>query len=121
MKKKKTPLNVYDLLGIAVGCIGMSHDDFCKCTFGEFESICKAWREMAERQNRDAWERTRTMATLTIQPHLKKGCKITPEQLLPLPWDKKKQSPRSEAPKLTAEEKQKRFEEAIRRLNSAGG
>ena len=26
----------------------MLYDDFCKCTFGEFESICEAWREMTE-------------------------------------------------------------------------
>lgn len=100
---------------MAVGCIGMSHDDFCKCTFGEFESICKAWREMTEGQNRDAWERARTVAAIVIQPHLKKGSKITAKQLLPLPWDKK-QPPRSEALQLTAEEKRKRFEELAHRL-----
>lgn len=93
----------------------MSHDDFCKCTFGEFESICKAWREMNENQYRDAWERARTVAAIVIQPHVKK--KITPHQLLPLPWDKKKQPRRSETPELTAEEKRKRFEEVARRLD----
>lgn len=93
----------------------MSHDDFCKCTFGEFESICKAWREMTEGQHRDAWERARTVAAIVIQPHLKKGSKITAKQLLPLPWDKK-QNPRSEAPQLTTEEKRKRFEELAHRL-----
>lgn len=50
----------------------MLYDDFCKCTFGEFESICEAWREMTEGQNRDAWERARTIAAIIIQPHLKK-------------------------------------------------
>lgn len=92
----------------------MSHDDFCKCTFDEFESICKVWREMNENRYRDAWERARTVAAIVIQPHVKK--KITPRQLLPLPWDKKKQPRRSEAPELTAEEKRKRFEEVARRL-----
>lgn len=94
----------------------MSHDDFCKCYYEEFESICKAWREMTEGQNRDAWERARTVATIVIQPHLKKGSKITPQQLIPLPWDKKKRNIRSEAPELTAEEKRKRFEEVAHRL-----
>ncbi len=90
----------------------MSHDDFCKCTFGEFESISKAWREMTDGQNRDAWERTRTVAAICIQPHVKK--RITPRQLIPLPWDSKKEIPRSEAPELTAEEKRKRFEYVVR-------
>lgn len=113
-EKKEAPLAVYELLGMAVGCIGMSHDDFCKCTFEEFESICKIWREMTERQSRDTWERARTIATIIIQPHVKK--KITPQQLLPLPWDKEKQNHQSEAPELTAEEKRKRFEDVAHRL-----
>ena len=69
---------------------------------------------MTEGQNRDAWERARTIAAIVIQPHVKK--KITPLQLLPLPWDKKKQNCHSEAPKLTAEERLKRFEEVVHRL-----
>ncbi len=69
---------------------------------------------MTEGQNRDAWERARTIAAIVIQPHVKK--KITPKQLLPLPWDKKKINDQSEAPKLTAEEQQKRFEEVAHRL-----
>lgn len=70
---------------------------------------------MNERENREAWERARTIATILIQPHVKKGNKVTPQQLLPLPWDKK-QNPRSEVPQLTAEEKRKRFEELAHRL-----
>lgn len=97
---------------MAVGCIGMSHDDFCKCTFGEFESICRAWREMNDSRTRDAWERARTIATICIQPHVKK--RISPRQLIPLPWDSKKEILRSEAHELTAEEKRKRFEYVVR-------
>lgn len=85
----------------------MSHDDFCKSTVEEFESICKAWREMTEGNNRDAWERARIMTAIIIQPHLKK--KITPRQLLPLPWDNVK-IPKNAGPKLNAEEQQRRFE-----------
>ncbi|WP_300132967.1 hypothetical protein [Duncaniella sp.] len=92
----------------------MSHDDFCKCTFGEFESIWKAWREMTEGQNRDTWERARTIAAIIIQPHVRK--RITPKQLLPMPWDKKRQRIRNEAPDLTPEEKRKRFEEVVLKL-----
>ena len=81
----------------------MSHDDFCKCTFGEFESICRAWSEMNESRTRDAWERARTVAAICIQPHVKR--RLTPRQLLPLPWDNEKASLRSEARELTPEEK----------------
>ncbi len=59
----------------------MSLDDFCKLEFDEFESIC-------------------------IQPHIKK--KITPRQLIPLPWDNISHKP--DTPRLTPEEKRERFE-----------
>lgn len=68
---------------------------------------------MTESQNHDAWERARIVAAIAIQPHCKK--RITPRQLLPLPWDNKKQPRRSEAPKLTAGERLKRFESLTRR------
>lgn len=70
---------------------------------------------MKEAQNRQEWERTRILAAISIQPHTKK--KITPKQLIPLPWDKKKHTAdRSEAPKLTAEEQRQRFENLANRL-----
>lgn len=68
---------------------------------------------MTDGQYRDAWERARTVAAIVIQPHLKK--KITPQQLLPLPWDHKSRAIESATPELTAEERLKRFE-AVRRL-----
>ncbi len=117
MKKKSTeenPAGIYELLGLAVGCIGMSHDDFCKCTFIEFESICRAWRDMTEGRSHDAWDRTRTVAAICIQPHVKR--RITPHQLLPLPWDNKPIKRKNTAPELTPEEKQKRFEKITKRL-----
>lgn len=42
---EKKPVGIYDLLGLAVGCIGMSREDFCGCCFDEFEGISKAWCE----------------------------------------------------------------------------
>lgn len=94
----------------------MSFDDFCKLEFDEFEGICKAWREMSEGQNRDEWERTRTLAAICIQPHIKK--KITPRQLIPLPWDNVSHKP--DAPRLTPEEKKERFENMVCVFGNAG-
>ncbi len=102
------------MLGIAVGCVGLSLDDFCRLYFEEFESVCKAWREMNDNQERQAWERTRILAAISIQPHVKK--KITPKQLIPLPWDNNKQKPKSDEPELTKEELKARFEELKERL-----
>lgn len=53
----------------------------------------------------------RLLATITIQPHLAKGRKVTPERLLPFPWDHQKH--KDEAPKMTAAEQRKRMEELV--------
>lgn len=56
----------------------------------------------------------RLLATITIQPHLAKGRKITPEKLLPFPWDHKAQ--KKEAPKMSASEQRARMEELVAKL-----
>ena len=66
---------------------------------------------MNENRQREAWERARTVAAICIQPHVRK--KITPRQLLPLPWDKDV-ARRNNAPRRPAEERQKRFEEMVK-------
>ncbi|MCI1778783.1 MAG: hypothetical protein LKI53_02370 [Bacteroidales bacterium] len=57
----------------------------------------------------------RLLACITIQPHInqKKG-KLTPEKLLPFPWDKDKIT--EDPPKLTKEQQRKRMEELVKKL-----
>lgn len=59
----------------------------------------------------DNWERTRILATIVVQPHLRK--KMKPEQILPLIWDKK-QTETARNP----EEDKKRFIELVKRLDN---
>ncbi len=61
-----------------------------------------------EDEMHDSWERMRMSATITIQPHIKG--KMTPEKLLPFPWEKKR---KPKAPKVSREEARKRFEELV--------
>ncbi len=63
----------------------------------------------------------RLHAFITIQPFLAKGRKLTPEKLLPFPWDNKKTAARAEAPELTAGERRRRFEEVAQRLGDDKG
>jgi len=35
------------------------------------------------------WERIRWQTTLLLQPHAKKGSRLTPEKLAVFPWEKK--------------------------------
>lgn len=67
--------------------------------------MCKAWHMHHEDEMHDSWERMRMSATIAIQPHIKG--KMTPEKLLPFPWEKRKNT---EAPSVSAEEARKRFE-----------
>ncbi len=77
-----------DALGFALGCVGLSLPDFCALTPSEFRSVCDAWGRHSEGLEQGSWERMRLLATITIQPHVKK--RLTPGQLLPLPWEKPK-------------------------------
>lgn len=54
----------------------------------------------------------RLLAAITIQPHLSKRHRITPEKLLPFPWDKKTAA-QPDAPKLTAKEQRERIEKLV--------
>ncbi len=98
---------------MAIGCIGMSLDDFCRCYCEEFEAICHAWSDMREGENRDNWERMRMLASITISPHVKKP--IPPKKLIPLPWDKENPE-KPERDDLTIEQRRARAEEMLRRI-----
>ena len=59
----------------------------------------------------------RTLACIVIQPHLGKGKKITPEKLLPLPWDKVKRPTRKgDTPELTPEQRRARMAKLVEKL-----
>lgn len=102
-------------MGIALGCIRLSYDDFCKCYPDEFLSICLAWQDMRDAEVKSDWERMRLLATISVQPHIKR--KITAQKLIPLPWDKKPIAQKQPAKKLTAEQHRQRAEELERRIN----
>lgn len=103
------------MLGIALGCIGLSYDDFCNLYQQEFAAVNKAWYQQQEALQQGEWERTRILAAISIQPHVKK--KLTPEKLLPLPWDgKRRKAAKGDEPELTKEQKHERFKELLHRL-----
>lgn len=56
-------------------------------------------------------ERMRQLATISIQPHVKR--KMKPQTLLPLPWDNQPSNGSRNEVELTMEQKKERFEELI--------
>ena len=101
--------------------MGMSRSDFCACTPSEFAAAVKSWRETEESRRRDAWERMRLLALMTVQPHVKQ--RLSPSKLMPLPWDGEAKAavPERGAAPCTAEESRRRLAallEARRRQSS---
>ena len=92
----------------------MSYDDFCRLTPDEFWHVCKAFADYAEADSRGEWERMRMLAAITVQPHVKG--RVTPQKLLPLPWEKPRKS-KTEKP-VSKEESKRRFEALLERVKS---
>ena len=78
------------LLGMAVGRIGMSVDDFCRCTPLEFSAIAQGWNEGEQQRERSAWERTRMLCTTMLQPYSKK--RLEPQDVMRFAWDREMQN-----------------------------
>ncbi len=93
--------------------MGMSRKDFCACTPHEFEEAARAFRQWHEAQRHDEWERMRLLACITVQPHVKG--RVTPQGLMPLPWDNAGRQQKAAAPAMSREEQRKRFERLAKR------
>lgn len=114
-KAQKKASGILELLGFAIGQIGMCMRDFMACTPDEFGAIAKAYTESSDSESRAAWERVRLLAAICIQPHVKR--KITPQKLLPLPWDARPKTKRKQqAPQLPEEEQLQRFKRLKQKL-----
>lgn len=98
-----------------MGCMGMSMDDFCRCTPSEFRAAWDVWREMHGQRERGAWERTRTLALCTLQPHTSQ--RLRPEDIMTFPWEKDTPAgKRTSSPgPVPREDVVRRYREAIRR------
>lgn len=103
------------LLGMAVGRIGMSVDDFCRCTPLEFSAIAQGWNEGEQLRERSAWERTRMLCTTMLQPYSKK--RLEPQDVMRFAWDDDPNGDATdEAEQLTAKEIRERFEKVKREM-----
>lgn len=80
----------------------------------ELEAVFKAYAASRSDASRDEWERMRMLATISIQPHVSK--KVTPQRLLPLPWDSERKTAgtRPTAETMSPEERMKKFDRLVR-------
>lgn len=70
---------------MALGCIGLSYDDFCGLTPSCFDAVYKAYTEKLEDAERIAWSRMRLQTCISIQPHIRK--RLSPAELIKFPWE----------------------------------
>ena len=70
---------------MAMGCIGMSYDDFCRCTPSEYAAVWHAWQEADERREQGEWERLRMSCLCMLQPYSKK--RLRAEDVMRFPWE----------------------------------
>ena len=75
-----------ELVGIAVGHIGMSLSDTYSLTVDELLVIYEQWKDLHEREERAQWERLRMLAQCVLMPHSKKPLKAT--DVFKFPWDR---------------------------------
>jgi|TARA_R110002020_G_scaffold318213_1_gene533753 hypothetical protein len=77
---------------MGMGILRLSPFAFWSMTFGEISLALDANRESEEMRERMEWERTRWLGSMIMQPHLKKGRKLRPKDLMQFPWEKPKQN-----------------------------
>lgn len=70
---------------MGMGCIGMSLDDFERCTPLQFEAIYNNWQRRATMVDRGNWERARMECLCVLQPYSKKS--IQAKDVMRFPWD----------------------------------
>lgn len=96
----------------------MGYDDFCRCEPDEFAAACEAYTRQRQADDREQWDRMRILATISIQPHIRR--RITPESLLPFPWDRPKKA-KPKRPAISKGEQLKRFEMLVEREKKDNG
>lgn len=108
-------MTVRAALGVAMGCMHMSLDDFQTLRPAEFIAAADAWQSSQDADVRRSWEIARTVAAILLQPHARR--RLTVRGVLQLPWDAPVATRSSQhAPALTREQQRRRFEEVCGRL-----
>jgi len=78
------------LLGIAVGCIGLTVEDFSSLTPTQFDSIYAEWKKRQDALLEEEWKQTRFIVWSSLRPYSEK-LKVT--DVFPLPSDNVKEVP----------------------------
>lgn len=72
---------------MGMGELRLSPSSFYDMTLTEFFAAVRGYRECQSRVGREDWERIRWLATVGMQPHLKKNRRLKPTDLIRFPWE----------------------------------
>ena len=97
---ESAPLGWDEIEQLALGEMSMTWDEFMSYTPRVFGNKVKGFYRNLERGQQQSWEQTRWLATVVINPHLKKH--IKPKDLATFPWDTQtKKGAQKEKPTFT--------------------
>lgn len=97
-----------------MGCMGISREDFCRCTPSEFYAAYEAWSEMRQLEERGSWERMRIQCVCSLQPYSKK--RLTARDVMQFPWEEEGEAEREkQEPPLSRAELLDRYRKARER------
>jgi hypothetical protein len=92
--------------------MGMSMDDFCRCTPSEFSEVWKCFQQQEVRKERSAWERNRWLAVCVVQPYSKKTLGV--KDIAVFPWEKEEPTRQDAKPAMSMEEIKERYKSALK-------
>lgn len=72
--------------------MGLPPSVFYSMSMREFFAAINGQQEQAEQIQRREWERTRWLATCLLQPHVDKGKKLKPSDLMRFSWENTQQA-----------------------------
>ena len=84
------------LVGYGMGVLRYSPSAFWGCTLGEILTALEYYNNIDQAKQQAAWERSRFIAHILLQPHTKKGTRIKPEDICQFTWEKQKELEKSE-------------------------
>ena len=74
-------------MGLAMGCVGMCLNDFCRLTPLEFTAVFEAWQQKETYAERRGWEQARFLACSILKPYSKRSLELT--DVCRFSWDMK--------------------------------
>lgn len=97
------------LVGYGMGVLKYSPSAFWACTLGELLTALEYFNNIDQAKEQAAWERSRFIAHILLQPHAKKGSRIKAEDICQFHWEKEREKAKS-----TVKHSEERIKELVK-------